>query len=110
VFPGNSIAVALVAILAGWLMYILVRNRAADSRFNCRPIGWRNREVRAMHLGREAVAPCEPGGHGELVVLESKLAWVDGQTLAPDDRKHLADTIEKWGRARGGAFHVITTL
>ena len=62
-----------------------------------------------MHLGREAVAPCEPGGHGELVILKSKLAWLDGQPLAPNDRDALAQTIEEWGKARGGAFHVIAT-
>jgi hypothetical protein len=107
VLSENRIVVVIVIVVAAWAAYVFVRNRLVDAKYNCRTEGGRHGEVRVAYLDREAVAPCQPGGHGEIVMLKSKLAWADGQPLGPADRDHLAEVLEQWGKARGRRFHVI---
>lgn len=106
----SSIVIVVVTVVVVWVVYVFVRNRFADAKYKCRNVGGRYGEVRVEYLGREVVAPCEPGGHGEVVVLKSKLAWADDQPLGSTDRDRLVDVLEQWGRARGRRFHVIVEL
>jgi hypothetical protein len=99
--------IAVSGVVAAWFGYVMVRDRLADAKYRCRNIGGRCGTIRTEQLGREAIAPCQPGGHGETVVLSSKLSWANGEPLSSVDRKQLADTIERWGKARGRRFHVI---
>jgi hypothetical protein len=102
----TTIATAIFAALALWIVARMWKRAFADRRFGASVNGGRSGTITIQSAGRPARANYEVGATVYFLVYRSSLAWASGEPLSAAERTDMVHTLRRWAKERGSTIEV----